>query len=213
MSESMKRTFLLATGLLVTVAVLFVSATDTQGDGYSVGDVATDFKLPNVDGKTVSLSDFSSAKGFVVVFTCNTCPYAKLYEQRVMDLDAKYKAKGFPVVAINPNDVSKQPGDSMEEMIAQAKSKGYSFPYLRDDSQEITAAYGASKTPHVYVLNKESDGKLRVEYIGAIDDSPRDAADVKERYVESAIDALLAGKKPSVTTQRAIGCTIKWKDA
>ncbi|MEQ8581903.1 MAG: thioredoxin family protein [Marinoscillum sp.] len=209
----MKRTFLLVTGLLVTVAVLFVSATDTPEEGYEVGDYASDFKLKNVDGAMVSLADYKSAKGFIVVFTCNTCPYAKLYEQRILQLDQKYAAKGFPVIAINPNDVSKQPGDSMEEMIARSKEKEYSFPYLRDDSQSVTAAFGASKTPHVYVLNKESDGKLRVEYIGAIDDSPREASDVKQKYVESAIDALLVGQKPAITTQRAIGCTIKWKDA
>lgn len=213
MTENMKRTFLLVTGLLVTVAVLFVSATDTPEEGYEVGDYASDFKLKNVDGAMVSLADYKSAKGFIVVFTCNTCPYAKLYEQRILQLDQKYAAKGFPVIAINPNDVSKQPGDSMEEMIARSKEKEYSFPYLRDDSQSVTAAFGASKTPHVYVLNKESDGKLRVEYIGAIDDSPREASDVKQKYVESAIDALLVGQKPAITTQRAIGCTIKWKDA
>ncbi|VXD17467.1 Thioredoxin family protein [Marinoscillum sp. 108] len=213
MTENMKRTFLLVTGLLVTVAVLFVSATDTPEDGYGVGDYASDFKLKNVDGAMVSLADYKSAKGFVVVFTCNTCPYAKLYEQRIIQLDQKYASKGFPVIAINPNDVSKQPEDSMEEMMARSKEKGYSFPYLRDDSQAVASAFGASKTPHVYVLNKEADGKFKVEYIGAIDDSPREASDVKQKYVEAAIDALLAGKKPAITTQRAIGCTIKWKDA
>ena len=212
MNEPMKKTFLLATGLLVVVAVLFVNATESPEGGYEVGDYATDFKLPNVDGKEVSLADYADAKGYVVVFTCNTCPYAKLYEQRIIDLDNKYRSKGFPVIAINPNDTGQQPGDSMEEMIARAKEKNYPFPYLRDDSQETTLAYGATKTPHVYLLSKEG-GKLRVEYIGAIDDSPREAADVNERYVEDAINALLAGEKPAVTSKRAIGCTIKWRDA
>lgn len=207
----MKRSFLIATGLLVVVAVLFVNASDNSPEGYQVGDEARDFKLEGVDGKMISLSDYPDARGFVVVFTCNTCPYAKLYEQRIIALDKKYKAKGFPVIAINPNDPVQQPGDSMDEMVARAKEKEYPFPYLRDDSQEIAMAYGASKTPHVYLLNKD-DGKYTVEYIGAIDDSPREAADVTEKYVEDAIEALLAGKKPAVTTKRAIGCTIKWKN-
>lgn len=212
MNESMKKTFLLITGLLVVVAVLFVNATETPHKGFDVGEYATDFKLKNVDGKMVSLADYGDAKGFIVVFTCNTCPYAKLYEQRIIDLDKKFSDKGFPVVAINPNDVSKQPGDSMDEMVKRYKEKGYTFPYLRDDSQEVAVAYGATKTPHVYVLNKEG-GKYRIEYIGAIDDSPSEEADVNERYVEDAVNALLSGKKPAITSKRAIGCTIKWKNA
>ena len=213
MSTSMKRTILMITGLLVTVAVLFVNATDASEAGFEVGDYASDFSLKNIDGKTVSLSSYSSAKGFIVVFTCNTCPYAKAYEQRVIELDKKYASQGFPVIAINPNDVSKQPDDSMEKMVERANEKGDTFPYLRDDSQEVATAYGATKTPHVYILNKEASGKFKIEYIGAIDDSPREAADASEKYVEEAVDALLAGKKPAVTSKRAIGCTIKWKDA
>lgn len=212
MTKTMKRSILLITGLLVTVAVLFVNAMESENDGLNVGDVATSFKLPNVDGKMVSLDSYRDAKGFIVVFTCNTCPYAKLYESRIIDLDKKYSSKGYPVIAINPNDVSKQPGDTMEKMKERSAEKGFTFPYLRDDDQAVAKAFGATKTPHIYVLNKES-GKLRVEYIGAIDDSPSEIADVSKRYVEDAIDALLAGQKPTVTSKRAIGCTIKWKDA
>ena len=192
------------------VAVLFMNASEPVA-GYGVGDYAADFKLPNVDGKTVSMSDYSSAKGFIIVFTCNTCPYAKAYESRIMDLDKKYASKGFPVIAINPNDVSQQPGDSMDEMKKRSGDKGYTFPYVRDDSQEVAKAFGATKTPHVYVLNKEAAGKYKVEFIGAIDDSPNDPSDVSETYVEDAIDAVMAGKSPSVAEKRAIGCTIKWK--
>ncbi len=208
----MKKPFLIVAGVLVTVTVLAISAMDTmEEDGYGVGAYVEDFKLPNVDGKSVSLTGDALAKGYIVVFTCNTCPYAKLYEDRVIELDKKYRAKGYPVVAINPNDVSKQPDDSMEKMKARSQTKNYTFPYLRDDSQDVAKRFGATKTPHVYVLNKES-GKFKVEYIGAIDDSPREASDVTERYVEDAIDALMSGKKPTITTKRAIGCTIKWKD-
>ncbi len=196
----------------MVVAILFINASDNI-NGYEIGDLATDFKLPNVDGKEVSLSDYKDAKGFIVVFTCNTCPYAKSYEGRIIELDKKFAPKGFPVIAINPNDVSQQPGDSMDEMVKRSKDKGYTFPYLRDDSQEITSVYGATKTPHVYLLNKVSEAKYMVEYIGAIDDSPREPADVEERYVEDAIEALMRGDKPSVTSKRAIGCSIKWKGA
>lgn len=210
MSTKMKKSIILTTGLLVVVAVLFVNASKPEADGYAVGDYVKDFTLKNVNGKQVSMSDFESAKGFVVVFTCNTCPYAKQYESRIMALDKKYASKGFPVIAINPNDLKQKPGDSMEEMKKRAKNKGYSFPYLRDDSQEVARSFGATKTPHVYVLNKEARGKLKVEFIGAIDNSPNDAGDVSETYVEDAIDALLSGKKPTITEKRAIGCTIKW---
>lgn len=208
----MKRTFLMVTGVLLVVAILFTNAA-TSVDGADVGDYATDFELVNIDGKTVSLADYKDNKGFIVVFTCNTCPYAKMYEKRIIDLDKKYASKGFPVVAINPNDLDQQPGDSMDEMQKRAKEKGYTFPYLRDDSQSVAKAYGATKTPHVYVLNEESAGKYKIEFIGAIDDSPRDASDVEKTFVEDAVDALLAGNKPAVTGARAIGCTIKWKES
>jgi len=205
----MKRTFTLITGLLAVVALLFINASRPI-PGYGIGDYANDFKLPNIDGNMVSMSDYKEAKGFVVIFTCNTCPYAKAYESRIIELDQNYADKGFPVIAINPNDLEQQPDDSMDEMKKIAESKGYSFPYLRDNGQEVAKAFGATKTPHVYVLNKESSGKLKIEFIGAIDNSPNDASDVTETYVEDAINALLKGERPPVTEKRAIGCTIKW---
>ncbi len=208
----MKRNFLMITGLVTVVAILFINASADKF-GMTVGDYASDFELENIDGKNISLADYKDNKGFIVVFTCNTCPYAKMYEKRIMDLDVKYASRGFPVIAINPNDVEQQPGDSMSEMQKRAKDKGYTFPYLRDDSQQVANSYGATKTPHVYVLNEESTGKYKIEFIGAIDDSPRDASDVEKTFVEDAVEALLAGEKPKVTTARAIGCTIKWKES
>ncbi len=206
----MKRTFLIVAGVLTVVAILFVNAA-AEVAGVGIGDSAPGFKLKGVDGKTVALEDYTDKKGVILVFTCNTCPYAKMYESRILDLNNTYGPKGFPVVAINPNDIEQQPGDSMAEMVKRSEDKGYTFPYLRDDSQATARAYGATKTPHVYVLN--NDGGFTVEYIGAIDDSPRDASDVSERHVENAIDALLAGQKPTVVTKNAIGCTIKWKES
>ena len=207
----MQRSMLIVTGILVVATILYVNANSITGDGYSVGDYASDFKLTGTSGETVSMADYEDAKGFILVFTCNTCPYAKLYEGRIMDLDAKYSAKGYPVIAINPNDIAQKPGDSMEEMKIRAEEKNYSFPYLRDDSQEVAKMYGATKTPHLYILNKDEVGRLKVEFIGAIDDSPRDASKVEKTYVEDAVEALLSGKSPSVKKADAIGCTIRWK--
>lgn len=178
--------------------------------GYGIGDVANDFKLKNVDGKMVSTADYKNAKGFIVVFTCNHCPYAIAYEDRLVALDKKYASKGFPVIAINPNDPEVQPKDSYDEMQKRAKEKKFTFPYLFDDGQKIYPQFGATRTPHVYILNKEK-GKNIVRYIGAIDNNYKDANDVSERYVEDAVDALLAGKEVNQPTTVAVGCTIKFK--
>lgn len=177
-------------------------------DGYSIGDVATDFALPNVDGNTVSLSDYVEAKGFLVIFTCNTCPYSVAYEDRIIALDQKYKAKGVPVIAINPNNPDVQPKDSFTHMQKRAKEKGFTFPYLLDEGQEIFPQYGATRTPHVFLLEKTDQGNI-VRYIGAIDDNSRDADSVNTRYVEDAVDAMLNGEEIKTTTTKAIGCTIK----
>ena len=174
------------------------------------GDKAKDFKLKNVDGKMVSLADYKDAKGFIVVFTCNHCPFAKAYESRIIDLDKKYASKGYPVVAINPNDPAIESEDSYDNMVKRAKEKNYPFPYLFDETQENAMAYGATRTPHVYVLSRKGE-EFIVEYIGAIDDNADDPSAVKTKYVENAVNELLAGKKVSTASTKAIGCTIKWK--
>lgn len=178
--------------------------------GYEVGDEAADFKLKNIDGKMVSLSDFKSAKGFIVVFTCNHCPYAKKYEDRIIELDKKYKAQGYPVIAINPNDPNVQPEDGYQQMIERAKQKGFTFPYLVDEGQRIYPQYGATKTPHVFVLKKEN-GKNIVKYIGAIDNNYDNPNDVSEYYAQDAVNALIKGEPVKMTKTVAIGCTIKVK--
>ena len=195
--------------VLALIALVGVfSAFSIAGTGYKVGDLADDFKLKNIDGNMVSLADFDEAKGFIVVFTCNTCPYSVANEDRLNALDAKYKSKGYPVIAINPNNPAVQPGDSFELMKTRAKEKAFSFPYLFDDGQKVYPKYGATKTPHVYILQKEDAG-LRVKYIGAIDDSSRSEANVKTKYVEQAVDALIDGQEVSTTNTKAIGCSIK----
>ncbi|WP_133537145.1 thioredoxin family protein [Tenacibaculum caenipelagi] len=197
--------------ILMLLVVASISAfTVNSSKGYKVGDEASDFKLKNIDDTMVSLADYKDAKGFIVVFTCNMCPYSKANENRLIALDKKYKKKGFPVIAINSNDSEVSKGDSFEAMKVRAKEKGFTFPYLFDEGQEVYPKYGATKTPHVFILNKKND-KLIVEYIGAIDDSSRDENNVKERFVENAVDALLKGEKPTKTDTRAIGCSIKDK--
>ncbi|MCU0370818.1 MAG: thioredoxin family protein [Bacteroidales bacterium] len=194
--------------IMFSITVLAIPGAISQG--YNVGDNASDFKLKNVDGKFVSLSDYPDAKGFTVIFTCNHCPYAKAYEDRIIALDKKYKELGYPVIAINPNDPEINPEDSYDKMIVRSKEKGFTFPYLFDETQEIYRNYGAKKTPHVYLIRKKGND-LVVEYIGAIDDNYQDASKVTTPYVANAIDALLAGKSPDPDFTKAIGCSIKDK--
>ena len=195
-------------GIFAVIAIVLLSAFTTVGSGYKIGDIATDFKLENIDGAKVSLSDYKDAKGFIVIFTCNTCPYAVSYEDRIIALDKKYASKGYPVIAIMPNNTALQPSDNMENMKQRAKQKGFTFPYLIDEGQKISPQYGATKTPEVYVLQKSTKGN-EVKYIGAIDDNYQDAKAVKSKYVESAVDALLSGQLIKETQTRTIGCSIK----
>lgn len=177
-------------------------------EGYEVGDVATDFKLKNIDGSVVSLADYDDVKGYLVIFTCNSCPYAVAYEDRIIALDKKYKEMGVPVIAINPNNPQVQPKDSFDEMKKRAAEKGFSFPYLLDEGQKIFPQYGAKRTPHCFLLEKTESGNV-VRYIGAIDDNYQDAAAVETTYVSDAIEAMLAGEEIEVKNTKAIGCSIK----
>ena len=191
---------------LILSTLMFISATP---DGYTPGSKATDFKLKNVDGKMVSLSDYKDAKGFIITFTCNHCPFAVAYQDRIIALHNKYAPLGYPVVAINPNDKTKSPEDSYDEMIVRAKEKQFPFVYLYDESQEVAKAYGAMRTPHMYILKKEGND-LMVKYVGAIDDNADDASMVTKKYLENAMDEILTGKEVTTNSTKAIGCTIKW---
>ena len=181
-------------------------------NGYEVGDKVTDFKLKNVDGKMVSLADYKSAKGFIVIFDCNTCPVSKAYNDRIMELNTKYADKGYPVVAINPNSPELSSGDSYEEMVKYSKKKGYEFAYLYDESQSVIRQFGPTNTPHVFVLKKEGSD-VKVAYIGAIDDNTRDASAASKKYVEDAVNSLLEGKAVATPKTKAVGCGVKLKNA
>jgi len=194
---------------LIALIVVLVSGRPMK---YQVGDAVGDFKLKNVDGKMIALSDYKSGKGAIVIFDCNTCPYSKAYNDRIIGLNKKYASKGFPLIAINANDPEVSPGDSFDEMVDQAKRKKYDFPYLIDETQSVAKSFGATNTPHVFVLQKSGDD-FKVAYIGTIDNNSRNASDATKRYVEDAVEALLAGQNVATPTTKAIGCGIKWKDA
>lgn len=197
---------------LALSGVLLFTAAAPINNGYEVGDTVADFKLKNVDGKMIALSDYKDVKGVIVIFDCNTCPYSKGYNERIKALHDKYASQGFPVIAIQPNDPTISPGDSFEEMKKQAEKKNYKFPYLFDETQQVAKAFGATNTPHVFLLKKEGNA-FKVAYIGAIDDNAKDASGVSKRYVEDAIEALKKGTNPATTKTKAIGCTIKWRNA
>lgn len=203
----MKLLLNLTFGLLLTFSATFAGET-----GVDVGDKAPSFELKNVDGKMISLKDYAKQEGVIVIFSCNHCPYVKLYEDRINELDAMYKEKGYPVVAINSNDPESHPTDSYEAMQERAKEKGFTFPYLVDETQKTAKAYGATRTPHVFLL-KNDGGNFTVAYIGAIDSDTEGEMAKSERknYVEDAIAALESGAQPDPSLTKAIGCTIKWK--
>ncbi|KYG81589.1 AhpC/TSA family protein [Roseivirga ehrenbergii] len=197
------------TKALLISFLLIVGGTSQTPQGVKIGDIAPDFNLKNVDGKIVSLNTNKNAKGYIIVFTCNTCPYSEMYEDRIIALHNKYSALGYPVIAIQPNNPEVSVGDSYSKMKERANDKEFPFAYLIDtDIQETTAAYGATNTPQVFVLNKETSG-FRVGYIGAIDNNSRNPEAATKRYVESAVDALLNGQSIETNNTKAIGCTIK----
>ncbi len=196
----MKKMFFLLGILILTV--------HASGQGYEIGDVATDFRLLNVDGNYIAMSDYEDINGVILIFSCNHCPYVVAYEDRMIELHNEYAPKGFPLLAINPNDTIAEPRDSFTKMIERAQEKNFPFDYVIDANQEIYPQYGATRTPHVFLLEKVEDAFI-VAYIGAIDDNYMDPSAVNERFLANAIDALLAGERPDPYVTRAIGCTIK----
>ena len=197
---------------IILLVMLAFSAflSQAQNATLKAGDTAPDFKLKNVDGKEVSFASFPKAKGYIVVFTCNTCPYAIGYEQRIIDLDNKFRPQGYPVIAINPNDPEASTADTFDKMQELAKSKKYPFPYLFDAGQKVTDQYGAKRTPHLFIVSKTAKGNV-VEYVGAIDNDPEGNNAQKTKYAEDVIAALKSNQKPAITQTKEIGCTVKRK--
>jgi|SRR5690554_4699779 len=196
----------------VLLAALALSVVTLSSQPISVSSTAPEFSLKNVDGTTVSLSDYSSEKGVIVIFSCNPCPYVIAYEDRMIELHNKFAPKGYPVVFINPNDAKKQPADSMDAMRVRAEEKGYPFPYLKDEDQSIYRAYGATRTPEIFLLQNNGNGNFIVKYTGTVDDNYKDSTAVNSSYAENAVEALLAGNNPDPATTVAIGCSIVSKE-
>ncbi len=181
----------------------------------ALGSLAPDFDLPGVDGREHALQDFASAKALVVVFTCNHCPTAQYYEERLKQLVSDYQPKGVAVVAIMPNDPKSvrldelgwtDLSDTFAEMKIRARDHGFNFPYLYDgDTEAVARAYGPVATPHAFLF----DASRKLRYAGAIDDSER-VQHVKVHYLRDALDAVLAGKEPPVTKTKVVGCSVKW---
>ena len=196
-------------GIFRTVCAVVLAVVVVIASSFTVTEnkVVSDFKLKNVDGKMVSLKDFPEAKGFIIVFTCNHCPFAKLYPPRLNALNAQYKKLGVPVIAISSSDTVLYDEDSYPKMVEKARAEHFDFPYLYDNQQVAVRNFGAQKTPHAFVVWKENS-KWLVKYNGAIDDNGADPAKVNHHYVADAVDALLAGKEVAARETRSIGCQI-----
>ncbi len=190
--------------------LLFIFFSSSAQTGYQVGDNIADFSLKNIDGSMVSMSDYSDAKGFIVIFSCNHCPWVVLYEDRMIGLHSTYAPKGFPVIAINSNDSLTVPEDSYNNMKIRAREKQFPFAYLHDETQEVAKRFGATRTPHVFVVSSKD---MKVEYIGTIDNNAKEPQSVSEFYVKDVVDALLNNQLVKVNETKAIGCTIKWRKA
>lgn len=172
-----------------------------------VGTPAPPFSLPGTDGRTYSLESFAEARLLVVIFSCNHCPYAIACEDRFIDLQNRYRARGVEFVAINPNDDIGYPEDSFENMKARAREKNFPYPYLRDESQEVARAYDAACTPDIFVFDRER----LLRYNGRLDDNWKDPSAVTRRDLETVFENLLAGRPIGIDPVPAIGCSIKWK--
>jgi thiol-disulfide isomerase/thioredoxin len=192
----------------VLVAVALVAAPQL-GLALGIGDraPAADVKMKNVDGRELTIEEAAGAKGTLVIFSCNHCPWVKAWEQRLVELGNAYPAKGIGVIVVNPNDPAAYPGDSFEAMVERAKEKGYRFPYVMDATSGVGRAFGATRTPEAFLF--DAGGVL--VYHGAIDDNAEDAAKVTKRYLRDALDAVTAGSKPAVAETKALGCSIKFR--
>ncbi len=166
-----------------------------------------DLKLADISGKNITLANAKGDVGTLVIFSCNTCPWVIRWEDRYISLATTYAQKGIGMIAVNSNVARFGGEDSLEEMVEHAKNNGYNFPYAQDPESELASAFGATKTPHIYLFN----GDDKLVYRGAIDDNAKNAKKVDEPFLANAIDALLAGNPINPQTTKALGCSIKFK--
>jgi peroxiredoxin len=197
----------------LNIALLFLPILGMPLSAYCFSGSGTvnNFKLKNVDGRYVSLTDYPDVRGFIIVFTCNHCPFAKLYPGRLNELNTKYKAKGVPLIAISSTDTVIYDDDGYPKMVTKARKEQFNFPYLYDNMQEVARNFGAQKTPHAFVIWKEN-GKWVVKYNGGIDDNGAEPKKVIHKYVAEAVDALLGGRDVAVKETKSIGCKINLRN-
>ncbi len=195
--------------LLIPLVVLLASNGVKTTEVSPLGKTVSDFCLLNTDGHQVSFSEFKYAKGFVVVFICNHCPFAKLYTDRLNALNSKYKALGVPLLAVNSMDTLTYESESYAYMCSRAQSEHYNFPYLQDAAQTAGLNFGANRTPHAYVIWRENNAWV-IKYSGAIDDNGKDAANATP-YIANAVDDLLAGRPVRTPETLTVGCAIHYK--
>ena len=177
-----------------------------MGFTLEIGAKAPDFNLKGVDGKMHSLADYGDKKVVAVIVSCNHCPTVVQYEDRMVDIQRDYADKGVQFIAINGNETDGHPTDDFDHMVERAEQKGFNFPYLRDDTQDVIRALGAVRTPEVFVFGPDRT----LVYHGRIDDNADDPSKVKRQDLREALDELLAGKPVSVPNTTPVGCTVKW---
>lgn len=190
---------------LVPLVFSILAFRNYDNGAYTIGDTVEDFTLTNYDGSMISLSGYNNAKGLIIVFTGNQCPFDQAYESRLIDLDRKYRADGFILLAINPNDAGMSAVDNLEAIRARAQQKSFTFPFLFDESGSLRRKFGVVRSPHAFVL----DGARKIVYSGAIDDSVTEPEKIRSRYVEEAIIALKEGKSIVKPLTKPVGCTVK----
>ena len=194
--------------VLVAVAFLIGSR---FGLALAIGSraPAANVKMRSVDGRELTITEVTGAKGTLVIFSCNHCPWVKAWEQRIAELGNAYQAKGFGVIVVNPNDTAAYPEDSYEVMQERARARGFQFPYVVDATSGVARAFGATRTPEVFLF--DASGVL--VYHGAIDDNAEDAAKVTKHFLRDALDAVAVGSKPAMAETKAIGCSIKLRSS
>lgn len=194
---------------LVTAIAAITLAAPVFAGALTPGATApsTDVKMMNVDGSEVSIADVAGEQGTMVVFTCNACPWAKAWEDRIVELGNAYQEKGIGAIAINPNDPGKVAADGYEQMKERAEAKGFGFPYVVDATSDVARAFGATRTPEVFLF----DASWNLVYHGTIDNNAKEPEKADKHYLREALDAVAAGKAPAEAQTKAMGCTIKWR--
>ena len=199
-----------ASVISILILSLLISSFDKGEPKSTLGNTVSDFKLRNVDGKMISLSNYPKAKGFIIVFTSNHCPFAKLYPERMNKLNTKYKALGVPLLALCSMDTLVYEEDSFGKMVKKAHDEKFNYPYLCDNMQTAAKDFGAQKTPHAFIIWNEK-GKWIIKYSGSIDDNGKEPDKVQNRYVENAVDALIKGKNVEIKETKSVGCKIYFR--